>query len=105
MVNPLALKPVFVSRVDREMLDPSLQLKEKEEKEKQLREMELHMNEQRKEITNQMVSEAILKDKEATEKEAVLAMDSDANLPSSSSSDAEEADVGEEESKTAMLSD
>lgn len=40
ITNPLALKPVFVSKADREMLDPSLQMKEREEKEKEARLME-----------------------------------------------------------------
>ena len=35
VINPLSLKPVFVSKVDREMLDPCLQLKERQEKEKE----------------------------------------------------------------------
>lgn len=35
-----------------------------------------------------MVSDAITRDKEAVEKEAVLVMDSDANLPSSSEDEA-----------------
>lgn len=39
-----------------------------------------------------MVTDAIVKDKEAAEKEAVLAMDSDANLPSSSEDEIEEGD-------------
>ena len=34
-----------------------------------------------------MVKEAIQRDKEAAEKEVVMAMDSDANLPSSSDND------------------
>ena len=47
--------------------------------------MQLKMQEKRKEITQQMVTEAIQKEKEAEEKEVALAMDSDANLPESSS--------------------
>ena len=38
-IDPLALKPVFVSKLDREMLEPSLQLKEKEQKESEARAM------------------------------------------------------------------
>ena len=43
-----------------------------------------------------MVSDAIIKDKEAAEKEVVLAMDSDANILSSSSDE----DIVMEENKT-----
>ena len=53
--------------------------------------MEAKMAEKRKEITNQMVSEAAQKEKEAEEKEVVMAMDSDANLPTSSDDEMEEA--------------
>ena len=30
VMNPLSLKPVFVSKIDREMLDPCLQLQERQ---------------------------------------------------------------------------
>ena len=78
------------------MLDPSIQQREREEKEKEAKHMEQKIQEKRKEITNQMVSDAIIKDKEAAEKEVVLAMDSDANLLSSSSDE----DIVMEENKT-----
>ena len=55
--------------------------------------MQLKMQERRKEITNQMVTEAIQREKEAEEKEVALAMDSDANLPESSSDEEEIAKV------------
>ena len=58
--------------------------------------MQLKMQEKRKEITQQMVTEAIQKDKETEEREVALAMDSDANLPDSSS-DEDEFAVGEVE--------
>lgn len=48
-----------------------------------------------------MVSEAILKDKEAAEKEVVLAMDSDANLLSSSS-DEDDEDIEEEQKQLSV---
>ena len=55
--------------------------------------MALKMEKQRKEFTAQMVTEAIEKDSSAKEKEMIMAMDSDANLPTSSD---EEAEHGEE---------
>lgn len=59
--------------------------------------MELKIAEQRKEITNQLVTDAIQKDKEATEKEVNLAMDSDANLPETSGDDDDDDDVLEDD--------
>ena len=74
------------------MLEPSLQLKEKEQKEKEARALEQKLEEQRRQATDQMVTDAIQRDKEATEKEVVLAMDSDANLCSDSSSSLDDFD-------------
>lgn len=45
LLNPLALKPVFVSKIDREMLEPSLQLKEKLEKEREAKLLEQKLEE------------------------------------------------------------
>lgn len=58
--------------------------------------MELKMADSRKEITNQLVTEAIQKDKEAAEKEVALAMDSDANLPDTSDDEDFNSDNDEE---------
>ena len=40
MVNPLALKPVFVSKADRELLEPSIEAKEKERRDKEAKLLE-----------------------------------------------------------------
>ena len=53
--------------------------------------MEAKLKEQKKLYTNEMVEEAIIKEKEAKEKDAIDQMDSDANLPFSDS-DEEEVD-------------
>ena len=63
--------------------------------------MEIKMVEKRREITSQMVTDAVQKDKEMDEKEVELAMDRDANLPTSS--DEDEIDICSEEKKPANV--
>ena len=48
-----------------------------------------------------MVTDAIQREKEATEKEVVMAMDSDANLPSSSDNDDDDYEMADEGAEAA----
>ena len=77
----MLLKPVFVTKKDREILEPSLQEKEKAQKEEELKKMDTQLQQQKKAYTNSLVEEVIQREKEAQEKELVDANDSDANLP------------------------
>ena len=90
ITNPMLLKPVFVNKNDRAILEPSIQQQEQAQKDEETRQMEAKLKEQKKLYTKAMVDDVIQKEKEDKEKEAVDQMDSDANLPISDSDEEEE---------------
>ena len=90
ITNPMLLKPVFVNKNDRAILEPSIQQQEQAQKDEETRQMEAKLKEQKKLYTKAMVDDVIQKEKEDKEKQAVDQMDSDANLPISDSDEEEE---------------
>ena len=77
--RPTMLKPVFVSRTDRDTLAGDKQKLEVEETED--REFHQKQREERRQYTKQLVAEAVRKDLEVKEHEAVDGLESDDNLP------------------------
>ena len=59
IMNAMLLKPVFVAKKDREILEPSLQEKEKAQKEEELKRMDAQLQEQKKVYTKTLVEEVI----------------------------------------------